>query len=139
MRSDRSAGLDLTEGIIVPSPSASAVPVITVAVGATAVVETTAIVATPPTSCAHTATIAPASMATGLDGLIGVGMPVPPTPVEGAILVKPVSPLTMGIPSITVTSPARTSRPPVEPIVPPSPTGGPAGSTTTRTGLLAVL
>ena len=132
-------GLDLTERIIVPPPPASAMPVITVAVGATAVIETTVIVTTPPTSSARTATIAPASVATGLSGMIRVGMAVPPTPVKGAILIKLVSPLAIGIPPITIRSSARAPRPPFEPIVFPSPTGRAAGSTATRTGLLAVL
>ena len=115
-------------------------PVITVAVGAAVVVETTAIVATPHTGSARTATIAPASMATGLDGMIGVSMAVPPAPVEGTIIVKPVSPLVTGISSFfTIRLPARAPRPPVEPIVSPSPAGASTGSTTTRTGLLAVL
>lgn len=136
---ERSVGLGPAEGIVVPPPPASHVSVITVAVVATAVVETTAIAAISPTSPARTAPIAPASVATGMDGMVGVGMAVPSTPVEWAILVKPVGPLETGIPPVAVTIPARTFRPPVEPIVLPSSTGEPAGPTTTGTGLLTVL
>lgn len=132
-------GLGLVEGIVVPPPSASPVSVTAVAVVATAVVETTAIAAISPTSPGRTAPIAPASVATGVDGMVGVGMAVPSTPVEWAILVKPAGPLETGIPPIAVTVPARALRPPAEPIVLLSPTGEPAGPTTTGTGLLTIL
>ena len=136
----RSAGLGLTERIVIPPALASPVSAITVAITTTAAVATTAIVAIPPKSSVHTAPIAFASVATGMDGMVGVGMVVPSTPVEGAILVETVGLLlAMWTPSITITSPARASRPPVKPIVPPSPTCGPTGPTTTRTGLPAVL
>ena len=114
-------------------------PAITVAVVATAVFETTAIVAIPPSDPARTAPIAPAVVITSMDSMVGVGMVVPSTSVEGAILVKAVSPLAMGTSPITITSPARTPRPPVKPFVPPFPTGGSTRPTTTGTGLLAVL